>query len=146
MESRLEAQHSLHLPLISVFPPESQLCSHFPEEPKHPPSHSSIAYPHTKRSHTFSAGNNAEPAGTFRHLSFHFELEMGRCYVFQAAGVGNTFRIPSGKSPTVISISRRNCPGSRTSQSSRPKWKNVVSAEQFWSKCFFFLLFLRVEK
>lgn len=139
MESRLEAQHSLHLPLISVFPLESQPCSYFPEEPKHPPFHSSISDPHTKRSHTFSAGNHAEPAGTFCHLSFHFELEMGLCYVFQAAGLGNTFRILSGKSPTVISISRRNCPGI---QSSRPKWKNAVSSEkvliQLHMFCFFF--------
>ena len=131
MESRQGAQRSLHLCLISpVFPPDSQPRSYFPEEPRHPPLHGGIADPNTKRSHTFSAGNHAEPAGTFHHLSFHFELEMGLCSVFQAAGVENTFRVPSVKSLTVISINRRHCPGIQTS---RPKWKNVVSSERFWS-------------
>lgn len=99
---------------------------------KNPLLHGSIADPNTKRSHTFSAGNHAEPAGTFHHLSFHFELEMGLCCVFQAAGVGNTFGVLSGKPLTVISISRRHCPGI---QSSRLKWKNAISCEQFWSNC-----------
>lgn len=101
---------------------------------KHPLFRSSIADPNTKRTHTFLAGNHAEPAGTFRHLSFHFELEMGLCSVFQAAGAGNTLRVPSGKN-SIISISRRHCPGT---QSSRPKWKNVVSFEQFGSCAWFF--------
>lgn len=65
--------------------------------PQRPSFGSSIPDPNAKRSPTFSAGNHAEPAGTFRHLSFHFELEMGLCSVFQAAEVRNTYRGPGRK-------------------------------------------------
>lgn len=95
MESRQEAQHSLQLCLISAsFPPESPNSLLFPQ--KNPNTLLSTAAasldPNTKWSRTFSAGNHAEPAGTFRHLSFHFELEMGPCSVFQAAGAGEYFQ------------------------------------------------------
>lgn len=84
---------SVRYPLFSL---QSPNLSAIPLK-KHPLFRSSIADPNTKRTHTFLAGNHAEPAGTFRHLSFHFELEMGLCSVFQAAGAGNTLRVPSGK-------------------------------------------------
>lgn len=94
------------LPDICCFPSRFPTIptSYFPEEPRHPSLHDSIADPNTKRSHTFSDGNHAEPAGTFYHLSFHFELEMGLCSVFQAAGVENTLRVQSVKSWPLLAL------------------------------------------
>lgn len=67
-------------------------------------------------------------AGTHAEHFDTFQLEMMLCSVFQAAGVGNTLKVQSGKTVTIISFSQRPCPGI---QSSSAKWKTVVCSEQF---------------
>lgn len=126
MESRQEAQRSLHLLVVSVVfsPSGSQLRSHFPEEPQHPSLGSGVPDPNAKRSHTFSAGNRAETRRNISPLIFSLWIRDGALQCFPGSRSGEYFfGVPSGKPLMVISISRRHCPGI---QSSRPKWKKTL--------------------
>lgn len=126
MESRQEAQCSLHLLVVSVvFPLQGPSFAAISLKNPNTLRSGAASLIQTQRGATHSQLEITwKPAGTFHHLSFHFELEMGLCSVFQAAGVENTFfGVPSGKPLMVISISRRHCPGI---QSSRPEWKKTA--------------------
>lgn len=117
MESRPEAQCSLHLYLISVvFPPESQPHTYPTGETPSVPAAASLIQTQRGPKHFF-AGNHAEPAGIFCHLSFHFQLAER----FPGSRSREYFKGPIRKN-SIISSSRRHCPGI---QSSRPKWKKL---------------------
>lgn len=96
MESRQEAQRSLHLLVVSVvFPLQGPSFAAISlKNPNTLRSGAASLIQTQKRGATHSQLEIArKPAGTFHHLSFHFELEMGLCSVFQAAGVENTFSV-----------------------------------------------------
>lgn len=93
MESRQEAQRSLHLLVVSVvFPLQGPSFAAISLKNPNTLRSGAASLIQTQRGATHSQLEIArKPAGTFHHLSFHFELEMGLCSVFQAAGVENTF-------------------------------------------------------